>query len=105
MYVDSLTFTPFFCSQAYIYYLPGLDSVVGIAARFRLDSPAIQYWWGARFSSPVQISPVALEYRVCFPGIKWPGRGVEHPHPSSTEVKQSRAIPLLPLWVSWPVIR
>ena len=27
-------------------------------------------------------------YRVCFPGVTRPGRGVNHPPPSSTEVKE-----------------
>jgi len=27
-------------------------------------------------------------YRVFFPGVKRPGRGVEHPPPSSAEVKE-----------------
>ena len=24
----------------------------------------------------------------CFPGVKWPGRGVDHPPPSRAEVKE-----------------
>jgi hypothetical protein len=49
---------------------------------------------GARLSAPVQICPGAQpsllydEYRVCFPGVKRPGRGINHPPPSSTEVKE-----------------
>jgi len=35
--------------------------------------------------------------RVSFPGAKRPGRGVDHPPLSSTEVKER--VPLLPLWV------
>jgi len=27
-------------------------------------------------------------YLVSFPGVKWPGRGVDHPPPSSAEVKE-----------------
>jgi hypothetical protein len=35
-----------------------------------------------------------------FPGVKRPGLGVDHPPPSSDEVKRkSRAIPLFPLWI------
>jgi hypothetical protein len=35
-----------------------------------------------------------------FPEVKEPGRGVDHPLPSSVKVKgKSRLIPLLPLWV------
>jgi hypothetical protein len=38
-------------------------------------------------------------YRVSFPGVKRPGRGVNHPPPYSTEVKtMSRTIPPLPTW-------
>jgi len=35
-----------------------------------------------------------------FPGVKWPGSGVDHLPPSNSEVKERvRLIPLLPLWV------
>jgi hypothetical protein len=27
-------------------------------------------------------------YHVSFPGVKWSGRGVDHPLPSSAEVKE-----------------
>jgi hypothetical protein len=37
-------------------------------------------------------------YRVSFPGVKWPGRGVNHPPPTSAEVKEGGAIALLHLW-------
>jgi hypothetical protein len=58
---------------------------------------------GARFSAPVQNDPGAhpASYTVdtvYFPGVKRPGRGVDHPLPSSAKVKESRAIPLLPFW-------
>ena len=36
-------------------------------------------------------------YRVSFPEVKWPGRGVDHPPSSSAEVKEKVVI-LLPLW-------
>ena len=38
-------------------------------------------------------------YRVSFLGVKRPGRGVDHPLPSSAKVKERVVIPLLPLWV------
>ena len=38
-------------------------------------------------------------YRVCFAGVKWPGRGVNHPLPSSAEVKE-RVELLLSVWAS-----
>ena len=52
----------------------------------------------ARFSAPVQTGPGA--HTACytmgtgtFPGVQRPGRGADHPLPSSAEVKES--IPLL----------
>jgi hypothetical protein len=48
---------------------------------------------GARFSAPVQTDPGAYpaSYTMgtgSFPGVKRPGRGVDHPPPSSVEVKE-----------------
>ena len=46
---------------------------------------------GVRFSAPVHTGPPSLLYnwyRVSFPGVKRPGRGVDHPPPSSDEVKE-----------------
>jgi hypothetical protein len=37
-------------------------------------------------------------YRVFSPWVKRPGRGVDHPPPSSTKVKERVVIPLLSLW-------
>ena len=47
----------------------------------------------ARFSAPVQIGPGAHPASCTmgtgsFLGIKWPGRGIDHPPPSSAEVKE-----------------
>jgi hypothetical protein len=40
-------------------------------------------------------------YRVSFPGVKWPERGVDHLPPSSAKVKERiQAVPLLPFWVT-----
>jgi hypothetical protein len=41
----------------------------------------------------------SLLKKRAFPGVKRPGRGADHPPPSSAEVEMSRAIPLLPVWV------
>jgi hypothetical protein len=65
---------------------------------------------GARFSAPVQTGPGAhpASYTMgtgSFPGLRRPGRGVDHPPPSSAEVKGS-----VELYIcsrsgpSWPVI-
>jgi len=66
---------------------------------------------GARFSAPFQTGPGAHlasynGYRVSFPGVKRPGRGVDHPSPSSSEVKErielylySSSGPSLPVYI------
>ena len=73
--------------------LLGRYSSVGIATRYGLDGPGIEFRWGARFSANVQT--IAGAYPVSytmgagsFPGVKRPGRGVDHPPPSSVEVKE-----------------
>jgi len=48
---------------------------------------------GARFSVPVQTGPRVhpASYTMgtgSLPGVKWPGRGVDHPFPPSAEVKE-----------------
>jgi hypothetical protein len=78
------TFTPKF--------ITGRDSSVGIATRYGLDGPGIESRWGARFSAPVQTGPGAhtASYTVgtgSCPGAKRPGRGVDHPPPSSAKVE------------------
>jgi len=50
-------------------------------------SPSLLYGW----------------YRVCFPGVKRPGRGVDHPFPSSAEFKERVELYLsFPSGSSWP---
>jgi hypothetical protein len=46
-----------------------------------------------RFSAPVQTGPAAhpasyITGTLSFLGVKWPGRGIEHPTTSSAEVKE-----------------
>jgi len=44
-------------------------------------------------------------YRVSFPGLKWPGCGVDHRPPSSAKVKERVALYLYsPSGPSWPVL-
>ena len=69
-------------------YFGGSDSSVGIATRYGLDGPGIESRWGARFSAPVQTDPGAHPTSCTmgtgfFSGVKRPGRGVDHPPPSS----------------------
>jgi len=65
---------------------------------------------GVRFSAPVQTGPGAHPASCTmgtgsFPGLKRPGRGVDHPLSSSAEVK-GRVEPYLfsPSGPSWPVL-
>ena len=73
--------------------IKGRDSSVGIATLYGLDGPGVESRWGARFSAPVQTGSEAhpASYTMgtgSFPGVKWPGSGVDHPPPSKTEVKE-----------------
>jgi hypothetical protein len=69
----------------------GTGSLSGIPTHYGLDSPGIESWFGQDFPLP---SRPALEstrpngYRISFPRVKWPGRGVDHRPPYSTEVKE-----------------
>ena len=88
----------------------GRDSLVGIASRYVLNGPEIESRWRARFSAPVHngpgVHPTSFTLDTgSLPGIKRPGRGVEHPTPSSAEVEErielyiySRSEP------SWPFL-
>ena len=88
----------------------GRDSSVGLATRYRLDGPGIESRWGERFSAPVQTGPEAHPASctmdtVSFPGVKRLGRVVDHPTPSSAEVKERVELYLcFPSRPSWPVI-
>lgn len=68
--------------------LVGRASSVGIAIRSPdLDSPGIESWWGEIFhahrdQSWVPQSLLHSEYRVSFPGVKRPERGVNRLFPS-----------------------
>ena len=89
--------------------LRGRDSSVGIATRYGLDGPGSNPGWGARFSAPVQTGPGAhpVSYIMgtgSFLGVKRPGRGVDHPPPSSAEVKERAELHLFSSGPSWPVV-
>jgi hypothetical protein len=64
---------------------------------------------GARFSAGIQTGPGAhpASYTVgttSFPGVKWLGRGFNHPPPSRVEVKERVELYLSPSVPSWQVI-
>ena len=91
-------------------FIVGRDSSVGIATRYGLDGPGIEARWGARFSVHVQTGPGAhpASYTMgteSFLGVKRPGRGVDHPPPSSADVKESvQLYPYSPSGPSWSVL-
>jgi len=69
------------------------DSAVGVATRYGLDGPGVESRWRMRFSAPVQSSLGAYQVSYTmgtgpFPRVKWPGRGVDHPPPYSSEAKE-----------------
>jgi hypothetical protein len=92
-------------------YKEGRDSSVGIATDlwFRAVQGRIPVG-GARFSAPVQTGPVAnpasyIMGTESFPGVKRPGRGVDHSPPPSAEVKESVELYLYSLSrPSWSVL-
>ena len=77
---------------------------VDVATCYGLNGPGIESRWRARFCAPVQTASVAPPsllfsgYRVCLPGAKRPGHGVNHPTPIWRRgSRRCRAIALLPL--------
>ena len=68
-------------------------SSVGIATRYGLDGPGIDCRWGRDFPHPfrpaLESHPASCAMGTgSFPGVKRPGRGVDHPSPSNDEVKE-----------------
>jgi hypothetical protein len=64
-----------------------------IATRYGLDGPEIESRWGRDFphTSLTVLGPTQPPIQCVpgvFPGLKRPGRGVNHPPPSSAEVKE-----------------
>ena len=88
----------------------GRNISVSIATCYGLDGPGIECCWGTRFSAPVQTGPGAhpASYTMgtgSFPGVKRPGRGVDHPPPPSAEVIETVELYFYsPSGPSWPVL-
>jgi len=82
------------------------DSSVGIAIRYGLDGPEIESRWRRNFPHPSR--PHLASYTMgtgSFPWVKRPGRGVDHPQPSSAEVRERVELYLYsPYGLSWPVL-
>jgi hypothetical protein len=73
------------------------DSSVSIATGYRLDGP------GLISDSPVSRLALGLTQPPIqwVPGVKRPGREADHSPPSSTQIKNGKAIPPLPYMSSW----
>jgi len=82
------------------------DSILGIATRYGLDCPGIESRGGEIFRTcPDQPWGSYTVGTGSFPGVKRPGRSVDHPPPSSTEVKERVELYLFFLSEpSWPVL-
>ena len=81
-----------------------------LATRYGLEGPGIESRWGRgdlpHLSRPAlgPTQPPIQCYRVSFQAVKRPGRGVDHPSPSSAEVKESVELYLyFPSGSSWPI--
>ena len=87
-----------------IFNRVGWDRSVDVVIRYKDRSKV-----GSRFSAPVQIGPGAHPASHTmgsgsFPGVKRPGRGVDHPPTCSAEVKEIVELnPYSPSASSWPV--
>ena len=94
------------------YVIGGRDSSVGIATRYGLDGPGIESRCEgeARFSAPVQTGPGThpASYTMgtgSLPGVKRPGRGIDHSPPFSDEVEGRVELYVCsPSGPSWPVV-
>ena len=83
------------------FYQDVLGSVIGAATCYGPECPGIESWWGARYSAVVQTGPGAHppSYTMgtgSFPGVKRPGRGVDHPPHSIVDVKERVELYLCP---------
>jgi hypothetical protein len=71
-----------YATERFCYKWAG--SSVGIATAYGLDGPGIESRWGGIFSAPIQtgtgLHPASYSTGTgSFPGVRWPGRGVNHP--------------------------
>jgi len=91
----------------------GQHSSVGIATRYGLGGPGIESRWGGGRDFPHPSRPALRPTQppiqsvpVSFPTVKRPGRGVDHPLPSSAEVKERVDLytSTPPSGPSWPVL-
>ena len=93
-----------------VYDLRDRVSAVGIATRYGLDGPGIESRWGRDFPHPYWPALGPTQHPIQWipglsPGVKRPGRGVEHPPTSSTDVEGRVELYIcFPTGPSWPVL-
>jgi hypothetical protein len=63
----------------------GQGTVVGVTTGYGLNSPEIECWWGLR-AGPEAHPPYCTLGTGSFPVLKRPGRGADHPPPSTTNI-------------------
>jgi hypothetical protein len=81
----------------------GRNSAVGIATHYELDGTGIESRWGRDSFQPA-LGPTTIG-AGSFPGVKRPGRGVDHQLSSNAEVKERVELYLYsPCDPSWPVL-
>jgi hypothetical protein len=91
--------------QSVQFYGEDRDSSVGTATGYGLDGPGIESRWGRDFSHTSHAASCTMG-TGSFTGIKWPGRGADHPPPSSAEVTNEYSyISTAPSGTSGPAIR
>ena len=94
----------------YVIKIVGRDSSVGIATRYGLDGPGIEFRWGRDFPhlSRQALGPQPASCIMgteSFPELKRPGRNVDFPPLSSNEVIERVEVYLYsPCGPSWSVI-
>jgi hypothetical protein len=87
----------------------GWVGVVGKTTRNGSDGPGIKSRWVPDIPHPSTplLEPTSLlcsGYRVAFPGVKCPGRGVDHPFPCCAEFKERVELYMSRSGLSWPIL-
>jgi len=95
--------------KSYFVVIVGRNSSVGTATRYGLDGRRSNPDWGPDIPHPSRLALGPTQPPIQWvPGlsrIKRPGPGVDHPPPSSAEVKERVDLYLyFPFGPSWPVI-
>jgi hypothetical protein len=85
--ITSMPLLPVLFTIGFTRLTVGRDRPVRIATRYGLDAPGFESWWGESFSTPVHPALYTMA-TGSFPGVKRPGRGVEHPPYLASRLKK-----------------